>query len=571
VQVFNLITILKNKNMKKISILLLAVSAVAFTLNSCTEEDFTDKYLNPEKVTTTSVDKLFTGVLEKASDFLKIGYGRYMLHDQGVGKLSQAWGASPNTAVMDGGLYNDGLYMLESWGRYIGVATQYKVLKKEYEAVGDESLKVYELCGRAVMYQTMLQALDEFGKLPYSELGLYLATGEMVFAHLDDTKELYALIIDDLGAINSELPNAGSVPANTDWLNDGDMAKWRIYVNSLRLRAAIRVSGAEDYTNPENTLKEKGATVVKEILGNPAQHPVVTGADDQIFITPRGSGSGWWTSITGMDNYAQWSSRNTASKARIDRLDLNGDGLYSPVDDDPRLPLFYDPVQGGPKGGLYVGINLHDKGSDIDANITGVDGIKQYSFVNERSFRDNRKIYSYVITAAEIAFYKAEAILRFGVSGDAKNEFVRGIYESVKMYAKINAESDAAGEAATRSPVVDMSYWTDARINEFAAKLWDREPNKYKLVYEQFWLHNAIFNATECWNVLRRTGYPNDLYWPYADGGNCRVVPQRFIVPADEANRNSNIPREDNFGVYTPGESWWEVIFWARLIQGETN
>ncbi|MDR0725634.1 MAG: SusD/RagB family nutrient-binding outer membrane lipoprotein, partial [Prevotellaceae bacterium] len=536
--------------MKKIFILLLAVSTVLFTLNSCTEEDYTDKYLNPEKVTTTSVDKLFTGVLEKAGEFLRIGYGRFMLHDQGVGKLAQAWGVR-----LDDELYNDGLYMYSAWGWYIGVVTQYKVLKAEYEKAGDETLKAYELCGRAVMYQTMLQTLDEFGKLPYSEVGLYPATGEMVFAHLDDTKELYELIMDDLGAINSELPAAGEVAANTDWLNDGNMEKWRKYVNSLRLRAAIRVSGAEDYTNPENTLKTKGGDVIKEILGNPGQHPVVTGADDQILVTPHGTGNGWWSTITAYDNYAQWHSRNTASKARIDRLDLNGDGLYTPENDDPRLPLFYDPVQGGPKGGLYVGINTHDKAADIATNVSGVDGIKQYSFVNERSFRDNRKINSYVITASEIAFYKAEAILRFGVSGEARAEFIRGVYESVKMFAKINAESDAAGEAATRSPVVDMSYWTDARINEFAARLWDNGSNKLKLVYEQLWLHCAIFNSTETWNTLRRTGYPNDLYFPYTDAGNCRVLPQRFIVPVSEAQRNENMPNEDNYGAYTPGES----------------
>jgi hypothetical protein len=552
--------------MKKIFILLLAVSTVLFTLNSCTEEDYTDKYLNPEKVTTTSVDKLFTGVLEKAGDFLRIGYGRFMLHDQGVGKLAQAWGVR-----LDDELYNDGLYMYESWGRYIGVATQYKVLKSEYEKSEDASMKAYELCGRAVMYQTMLQALDEFGKLPYSEVGLYPATGEMVFAHLDDTKGLYELIMDDLGAINSELSAAGEVAANTDWLNDGNMDKWRKYVNSLRLRAAIRVSGAEDYTNPENTLKSKGEQVIKEILGNLGQHPVVTGAADQILITPKGTGNGWWSSITGMDNYAQWSSRNTASKARIDRLDLNGDGLYTPENDDPRLPLLYDPVQGGPKGGQYVGINTHDKAADIATNVSGVDGIKQYSFVNERSFRDNRKINSYVITASEIAFYQAEAILRFGVGGDARAEFIRGVFESVKMYMKINAESDAAGEAATRSPVVDMSYWTDARINEFAAKLWDNASNKLKVIYEQLWLHCGIFNSTETWNTLRRTGYPDDLYFPYTDAGNCRVLPQRFIVPVSEAQRNENMPNEDNYGAYTPGKSWWEVIFWARLIQGETK
>jgi hypothetical protein len=537
------------------------------TFGACSEDDFSSKYLNPEKVTTTSVDKLFTGVLEKAGSFLKIGYGRFMLHDQGVGKLAQSWGTR-----LDDEAYNDGLYMYSAWGWYIETVTQYKVLKKEYEASGNESLKAYELCGRAVMYHTMLQTLDEFGKLPYSEVGLYLSTGEMAYAHLDDTKGLYELILDDLAAINNELPSAGSVAANTDWLNDGNMDKWRVYVNSLRLRAAIRISGAEDYTNPENTLTGKAQQVIKEILGDEGKYPVVSGTANQISVKWHGTGNGWWSTITGYDNYAQWHSRNTASHARIQRLDLDGDSLYNAAVDDPRLPLFYDAVQGGPKGGKYVGINTHHSAGDIRDNVSGVDGIKQYCFVNERSFRDNRKIDTYVITPSEIAFYKAEAILRFGVGGNAKTEFVRGVFESVKMFAKINAESDAAGEAATRSPAVDMSYWNDSRINEFAEKLWDAEPNKLKLIYEQFWLHSGIFGATETWNVLRRTGYPDDLYFPYTiDGPNCKVLPQRFIVPVSEHQRNENIPDEDNHQVYTPGKSWWEVIFWARLIQGETN
>lgn len=550
-------------NMKRI--LFLAASTLLVFCSSCAKEDFTDKYLNPEKVTTTSTDKLFTGVLEKAVDFLKIGYGRFMLHDQGVGKLAQAWGVR-----LDEELYNDGNYLYETWGRYIGVVTQYKVLKKEYEATGDQSLKAYELCGRAVMYHTMLQALDEYGKLPYADVGLYLTTGEMVYARLDDPKALFELILDDLKVLNSELPNAGSIDASTDWLNDGDMAKWRIYVNSLRLRAAIRISGSDGagvdgYNNPANTLQAKAKTVIAEILGNPDEYPVVTGVDNQITVKWHGTGNGWWNTITAYDNYAQWHSRNTASKAMIDRLDLDKNALYTPEEDDPRLPLIYDPILGGPKGGQYVGINTRDRASDIAGNVSGWNGIKQYSFVNERSFRDNRKMDSYVITPSEIAFYKAEALQRsIGGSGAAKDEFVKGVFESVKMYAKINAESDATGEAAARSAVVDMSYWTDANITAFAERLWDKESNKLKLIYEQLWLHSAIFNATESWNTLRRTGYPNDLYYPVTDQGNCKVLPQRFIVPVSEHQRNENVPDEDNHGAYTAGKSWWEVIFWAR-------
>ncbi|MDR1981536.1 MAG: SusD/RagB family nutrient-binding outer membrane lipoprotein [Tannerellaceae bacterium] len=555
--------------MKKI-IILLAASAVLLTFSACSEDDFTSKFVDPSKVTVAPTDKLFTGVLEKAGEFLRIGYGRFMLHDQGVGKLSQAWGVRP-----DDELYNDGLYMYSAWGWYTSTVTQYKQLKIAYETGGDETMKVYELCGRAVMYQAMLQALDEFGKLPYTDVGGFFETGEVWNdVHLEDTESLYELILDDLDKINDELPSMTMpISSMNDWLNDGNMDKWRVYVNSLRLRAAIRLTGAEDYTNPDNTLAGKAKTVVTTMLGNPGKYPVVSSTADQISVKWHGSGNGWWNTITGFDNYGQWHSRNTASNARILRLDLDGDSLYNPEFDDPRLPLLYDAVQDGRNKGKYVGINLRHNLSDIAADVSGANdgGVKQYSFVNERSFRDNRKMDSYVITPSEIAFYKAEAILRFGVGGDAKAEFVRGVRESVNMYAKINAESDAADPSASRSPAVEMSYWTDAKVTEFAERIWDNQPNKLKAVYEQFWLHCGIFNSTETWNVLRRTGYPEGLYYPYVSGYNCPVLPQRFIVPNDEYQRSpETLPNEANNGQYTRGQSYWEVLFWAREIVGDT-
>jgi hypothetical protein len=540
------------------------------SFGGCSEADFSDKYLDPSKVTTTSVDKLFTGVLEKAVDILMIAYGRYMIHDQDVGAICQTWGCRT-----DASLYENDLYMYESWGRYIGVCTQFKVLQSEYEKLPDAEKadkKGYLLAGNVVLYHAMLQALDEVGKLPFSEVGGYLATGEMTYASLDDTKALYETILDDLGRISQELSAGGvSISPSTDWLNKGNMAKWQIHANSLRLRCAMRLSGAEDYTNPENTLKDKAVSVVKEIFGNGA--PIVTNESTQIVTEWGGSGNGWWTTITGFDQYiGSWHHRRTASKAMMDRLDLDGSQSIT-EGDDPRLGLFFDPITGGNNEGKYIGIDPRDETSKILANLNEP---YQYSAANERSFRECKGINTYVITPSEIAFYKAEAILRFGVAGDAKAEFVRGIRESVNMYYTINSFPDATtAEVEKRSPVTfDPAKWTTGAVNEFASALWDKaggnKTAQLKLIYEQFWMHNWVFNTIESWSSLRRTGIP-ELYYPYISSApTVKVVPQRFIVPLDEHRRNENIP-DETVNAYTPGKSWWEVIFWARLIQGETQ
>ena len=554
--------------------------AVLFLCYNCSEEDFSDRYYDPSKVTSSTVEQIFTGVLEEAQEFLRLGYGRFFVHDPAFGIWAQTWGHRP-----DDDMYESSQMQVDgSYGRYIKVVTQHKVLKREVENSKDPSAyKSYELCGRAVMLHVMFQSLDEFGKLPYEEVGLFPLTGEIVLPHLDDTKTLYQKVLDELGEINDELAKGGNgVAASTDWLNLGDMKKWRIYVNSLRLRCAIRLSGANDYTNSDNDKAQAAKQLVATILNDPDKYPIVTGVADQIYVENNFSSSpdGWWKTITDHDGNANgknWAMRCTAAEALLLRLDLNQDSLYSAAADDPRLPLIYDTIQGGPRSGKYVGVNPRDDYSVVSPLVSGAGadaaGIKQLSSLNERSFRDNRKVKGYVITPSEILFYKAEAILRGIVTaGDAKDAFKNAVLESVKMYAVVNAESDCAKEDfPTRSPRVAgagtqwTADWTDANILSYADAKWEAATDKLKLVYEQFWVHNTIFNTVETFNSLRRTGIPDDLYYGYRSGSNStKVLPNRVIIPGSEHERNPNIPNERSSVGYEKGKGNWEVIFWAR-------
>lgn len=560
--------------------------AVLLVCNRCSDEDFLDRYYDPSKVTSTTVEQVFTGVLEEAQEFLRLGYGRFFVHDPAFGVWSQTWGHRPDDDMYE----SNQLQVDGSYGRHLKVATQYKLLKRECESSKDQAVyKPYELCGRAVMLHVMFQSLDEFGKLPYEEVGLFPITGEIVLPHLDDTKTLYQKVLDELGEINDELAKGGTIAAATDWLNLGDMKKWRIYVNSLRLRCAIRLSGAEDYTNPDNSMAAAAKQLIATILNDPDKYPIVTGVADQIYVENNFTSSpdGWWTTITDHDgnvNGKNWAMRCTASEALLKRLDLNQDSLYSAAADDPRLPLIYDTVQGGTRSGKYVGVNPRDDNSVVRPLISGADddGIKQISSLNERSFRDNRQVKGYVITPSEMLFYKAEASLRGIVSGDAKEAFRSAVLESVKMYAEVNDKSDCAKEdIPTRSPKVAgagtqwAADWTDAKILEYADAKWEAatsNTDKLKLVYEQFWVHNTIFNTVETFNSLRRTGIPDDLYYGYRSGSSStKVLPNRLIIPGSEHDRNPNIPNERSSIGYEKGKGNWEVIFWARDLTDKTQ
>ncbi|MDR1746863.1 MAG: SusD/RagB family nutrient-binding outer membrane lipoprotein, partial [Tannerella sp.] len=186
----------------------------------------------------------------------------------------------------------------------------------------------------------------------------------------------------------------------------------------------------------------------------------------------------------------------------------------------------------------------------------------------------NHNFKSYIITPTEIAYYKAEAILRFGVSGDAKAEFARGFVASVKMFADINEQSDCSTLSyLTRSPlVVDAAWkaqWADYG-KSFAEGLWDAASDKLALVYEQFWVHNWLFGTLESWNSVRRTGVPDLIYPYFADGNPIQVVPAREIIPADEHSKNPNIP-DETVTSYTPDKAYWETLFWAKDLTKSPN
>jgi hypothetical protein len=522
--------------MKKYSIIAMFALAV-FTFCRCSDDAYNDKYADPSKVSEASVDKMMTGVLKAGSEFVTPNYWRFFAHDnQNVGAIAQTWGMSTGAELYEGGYPP---YVDEGWPKFQKVLTQFKVLEKLYNELGDAekiAFKPYYLVGKAFMYQTLLQTLDSWGDVPFSEAGQLPVTGEIVYPHTDDAKTLYTAILNDLGSISNELPGAGSVSSSSDYINDGEMDKWVKYVNSIRLRAAMRVSSQGDLTGA-------GQQVIKEIFENPGTYPVVTGNDDMIKVVNRREGDFNWSRMEGITD---WRTCRLASKAMVDALK-----------GDPRLPLIYDAVQKGTNEGLYVGVDTHDSESVTNALIEGSNDNNecQYAYVNETSFRENHNIEGYVVTPSEIGFYKAEAIQRGLIAGDAKAEFVKAVKESVELYAAINAKSDAPGATLARSPKVDMSAWDDAAIEAFAASKWQ---DNLPCIYEQLWLHCGIISSMESWNTIRRTGYP-ELYYPTVSSAKCPNVPQRYIVPQVEWTNNPNIPNEP--------DGYQKVLFWAKEVR----
>jgi hypothetical protein len=550
--------------------LIIGVFVAVFTFNACSEDSFNDKYANPAGVSTTSADKLMTGVFRAGFDFITPNYWRFFGHDnQGIGALSQNWGMPMSASLYEGGYspYRDD----GTWDTYCRTATQFKNMESVFDALSktDQDIyKAYYLLAKAFTYQTMLQALDEIGGavdgkggVPWKQIGQLAITGLVVHPDLDPAPELYREIIDELGRINKELPNTKGIAASFDFINDGDMDKWQKYVNSIRLRAAVRVSA-------QGELATAGRNAIKEILETDrATSPVVTGLNDMVKVIFRGDGDFNWSRLEGLadgiDN-GNWNATRSASYPMLKLLGLTANNT-KPVAADPRLPLIYDTKRNGDNA--YRGVELASGKTEGAAEYTEFSGTitPPYSWLNHRSFIENKNIAGYMVTASEVYFYKAEAIKRGIVSGDAKAEFVKGVVESVKLYADINAKAEPksalTAEVEIFSPRVDMSAWTDGKLVAYAESLWKDNTD---CIYEQLWLHCGIINVVESWNTIRRTGIPK-LYYPTVSSQKSSTVPQRLVVPQRELQYNVTLRDKRIDADVKVG--YQLVPFWAKKVE----
>lgn len=113
------------------------------------------------------------------------------------------------------------------------------------------------------------------------------------------------------------------------------MEKWERYANSLRLRLAMRVA-------TQGALQAEGRAVIKEILENPADYPLVEEQGNNIFIVNQKSGQLNFTAGHGLGD---WVTNRLASGPIIDRMLSHGNydmtsndplsGVYVKGEDDP--------------------------------------------------------------------------------------------------------------------------------------------------------------------------------------------------------------------------------------------
>ena len=557
--------------MKKLSISL--ALGVLLTLGACSEYDFDSKYEDPSKVTTVSISNLMVGVFQRVKDYDLYEYNRFFGFDsQFVGKYAQTFGYTYSSSMYTPG-YTP--FIDSQWDNLYSALTQLRKLESLYneESTGQqEQDEAFLLAARLQVYDFFAATVDVFGDMPFSKACTLPLTNDVQqsYAPYDKAEDIYRTILSELKEM---APRFRTIPvprnfSTQDFINWGDMDKWERYANSLRLRLAMRVAS-------QGELAEEGRAIIKEILENPTEYPLIEEQANNVFITNQKSGQLNFTAGSGLGD---WVTNRLASGPVIDRMLSHGNYNMESSDpltctyvegtDDPRILLYYNPVKivnrntGQTDEHRYLGtdVSVSDELTEYynsqaeDELITTNKGFSQIT--QNGFFWQNDKFDMLIMASPEIHFIKAEAYaMGYGVAQDmtrAEEEFKTAVSQSIRLWYYY--DSIGTGENTRRYEAP-----TDEAIAAFADARWKSSDYTDRLdaIITQKWVHFAFLVSREAWSDLRRTGYPSGLVFPEV-AGTIPNVPNRWRYPTTEVNYNpyyKDVQAEDTY--YTK-------LFWAK-------
>jgi len=395
---------------------------------------------------------------------------------------------------------------------YVNTLKQYNVLN----TLEEEENGYYKAIGKIMIAYHFQILVDTYGDIPYSEA---LQRGLNPTPKYDDAQTIYNDLIVQLSSaidlINTTASNSDLVPTlpgADDTMFGGDMAMWKKFANTVKLRILVRqsdVSGQIDYIKSEfAAINSEGSgfmnSDVEVQLGYLDEDNKQNPKWARFGQKPAGAGNTLSNDATCATPYA------------LNRLNL-----------DPRLDFIYEKPDTGHLGVIQGELNydipvVDQFAPDLVSNIGP--GIL-------KGFDQGAVLY----TAAESYFNRAEAITKGLMSGDAKLMYESGIQASFNYLG--------AGDATP---------YFSRNANLIG---WDASADKIEAIINQKWLALNGIDALQSWFDYSRTGFPSDL--PVSATATTADRPVRLFYASSEITSNgNNLPTQQN--------AFTAKIFWAN-------
>ena len=327
------------------------------------------------------------------------------------------------------------------------------------------------------IYQVLV---DSFGDIPYSQS---LDIVNTPLPKYDDDAVIYPQLLVRLNAAIAKLDTGyGSITPSQDLVYGGDVAKWKLFANSLKAKIAINLADVNS-TLAKSSIEEAYAAGVIETNSNNALLTYNTFAPNYNLIH---------------EELVQ-SNRNDFVPASVFVNKLNSLS-------DPRRPIYFTPLGGTTN--TFVGGNYGYQ------NLLPYDD--SYSHIGDKIKEPN--LPGVLIDAAEINFILAEAAERSYSVGSAATHYENAVKASLTFWGVNNTDA--------------TTYYNQASVNySTATGTWKEK------IGNQAWI--AMYNrGFESWTFFRRLDFPGIVAppsaYPVADG----KIPVRLTYPSTEPNIN---------------------------------
>jgi len=392
------------------------------------------------------------------------------------------------------------------------------LVKTEETAEGNKNLR---WACRIFQLYMWLHLIDQYGDIPYSEaLKGAPELGGILMPKFDKEQDVYPDLIAKLKAIGDEMA-AGfgdDEIGDGDILFDGDVEKWQRFCNSLRLRAAMRLSGVSSAL---------AKTHIEEIAGNPTRYPLIDNNDDNVYF--------WWTNS--LPYFEPWYNN---SRSRDDHTFFETFIDHLIAMEDPRIAsiaklaanrgkLETDPDDWAPEYNVYRGLLNGISPSPSNRTL--------YSRIG-RMYRD--------IPAGFTPFYKS-----------CETFYI--LAEAAMLGWNVGMTAEEAYEEAVLLSMEDNNVDEEDAEEYLAGKgKWDG--TKERIWWDQ-WV--ALFKENmEAWCLYRRTGIPTPEVNYFSKFSKMDHNSQPFRTPYPQNQLDYNKPNylEANNGIVD--FAWGKQLWW---------
>lgn len=540
--------------MKKIIYSAALVTSLFFF--SC-EDKMNEKHSNPDAFTSTDIQYLFAGGAIYA---LESDYADWYTH------VFRTLSTYTQTAARREGKDRTNTYDIKNdltrWDNYyikrMSPLTEIDKIFGTLSKAEQDNNKVYLEAGRILKAYNTIIATDYFGNMPYTQA--FTARNSMygqpviLRPEYDTQKDVYYAILEELKQAAAYFKTATFVDKKVendfvrqDVVYTGNLKSWYKFANSLRVRCAMRISNVDE-------------AKAKQVLSEITMDDLIQINNDNARLQIKGKafepGNSIWRAF-----------RESHNKT-------NGYYAFAPEPmvnllkgaADPRLQVFFQP--GSDDEGVVLEGSTEIEGYPVSAdeavkvkNLYTAEQIqKKYAIYNTTTFRNNFFMPAGIaITAAEVAFYLAEASSRGLYGGNAEALYNKGIVLSVQNYYEYYAISDATETKVDAIAKTDVSEKTLlAWLNQSSYKF-DRS-KAIEQIATQKWLHYNVLQPFECWAEYRRTDFP--VLAEDRDNGtllNGENAPVRLMYSSSEASMNTK-----NYDAQAAHNNprvklWWDV------------